>query len=336
MGEITGGLGNALLMNIPDTTRISGTLTSQAFSLQQRALSTGGNVSYGGVISYCETLTADTGGSLTTSKPAAKSYAQGAADTSAWCYVRPHGSATLSGAAYSIPVGGNRVGGFLGTSGQQYDVFYFVDSSTCQVLPIGSNFDPSVVSITIKYAVYAKVNDKISNGTLQGYLYLVVPRAQFTGDAGIGANQTTNSTTSYDWTAVLPEQSMMSCTACGVDTSNYAYYIYSPCDTASGIVGIGVVGVSDEVTVLDGTVLQMPLVFLMENGDVVNADYSMVTVDFDPEEVTGMSPSFGGDGTFKGAILYVGQNGEPIVWNTTFSIAGTNVSKTIAVTIRYS
>lgn len=335
MGEITGGLGNALLMNIPDTTRISGTLTSQAFSLQQRALATGGQVNYGGVISYCETVTAGTGGILTTTKAAAKSYAQGSADTTAWAYVRAHGASTFDGAACSIPVGGNTVSGYVGAvAGQQYDIFYFVNSSTCQVLPLSSNFDPSVVSLTIKYAVYAKVNDKVSNGTLQGYLYLVVPRAQFTGDAGTSANQTSNSTTSYDWTAVLPERTMMECTACGTDTSNYAYYIYAPCEVTSGIKRIAFVGVGSDLSYPAGTTFSIPTVFVMENGSIVTADYSLI----EPTAVSGTSVEGvffirNSAGEFTGNMITNLPSSEegPYPTTVTFTVTGTNISTSITV-----
>ena len=49
MGEITGGIGNPLLLTIPDTTRLTGSLTSQAFSMEQRALTSGGEITVGGV-----------------------------------------------------------------------------------------------------------------------------------------------------------------------------------------------------------------------------------------------------------------------------------------------
>ena len=275
MGEITGGFGNPLLINIPDTTRITGTLTSQAFSLQQRALTSGGTLSYNGTASICETITA-TGTTLTVTKQPVKAYGQPASDTTCWCYVREHGSATYVGTNYGVDPSSKAVTGFTAVSGQMYDVFYFYSMASAQVLALPASFNPSVATIRLKYGVYAKQNNSVSNGTLQGYLYFVVPRAQFTGDAGIGANQTTNSTTAYDWTAVMPDSNMMECADCGDNDSDYAYYIYVPCGgDAASVVGLAVVGGS--VTLSVGQTKQIPVLYVMEDGSVVTPNYSDLT-----------------------------------------------------------
>lgn len=272
MGEITGGFGNPLLMTIPDTTRITGTLTSQAFSLQQRALTSGGNISYNGTVSFCETITAS-GNTLTVTKQPVKAYGQPESDTQCWCYVRQHGVGTYVGTNFSVDPSTKQVSGFSAVSGQQYDVFYFISMLSAQVLTLPAAFNPTVATIRLKYGVYAKQNNSVSNGTLQGYLYFVVPRAQFTGDAGIGANQTTNSTTSYDWTALMPDSNMMECADCGDTDSDYAYYIYAPCgDVTSAIASLAVVGGPLNVTA--GVTAQIPLVCLMKNGEVITPQYS--------------------------------------------------------------
>ena len=54
--EIAGGFGNALVGIIPDTTRLTGTYTSQAFSFATRKLISGGKLSYNGVSPVCETI----------------------------------------------------------------------------------------------------------------------------------------------------------------------------------------------------------------------------------------------------------------------------------------
>lgn len=274
MGEITGGFGNPLLINIPDTTRISGSLTSQAFSLQQRALMTGGSVTQTGVVSYCETITA-TGTTLTVTKNPVKAYGQNESDTNGWCYVREHGAATYPGTNYEIDLTTKNVVNFTATSGTQYDVFYFVDLLGSQVLALQSSFNPAVATIRLKYGVYSKTNNSVSHGTLVGYLYFVVPRAQFTGDAGIGANQTSNSTTSYDWVALMPDNNMMDCSNCGANSQDYAYYIYAPCGDQSGnvksFITLGPVFVEQGQTVD----LRKYVYALMKNGDVVPVKSSM-------------------------------------------------------------
>lgn len=275
MGEITGGFGNPLLINIPDTTRITGTLTSQAFSLQQRALTSGGKLSYNGTASYCETITASEA-TLTVTKQPVKAYGQPSEDTECWCYVREHGTGAYIGTNYGVDPSSKQVSEFAAVSGKQYDVFYFVSIASAQVLALPASFNPSVATIRLKYGVYAKQNNSVSNGTLQGYLYFVVPRAQFTGDAGIGANQTSNSTTAYDWTAVMPDSNMMECADCGTNDSDYAYYIYVPCggDDAA-VVGLAVVG--GGVSVASGETKQIPILYVMDDGTAVTPVYSSMT-----------------------------------------------------------
>ena len=52
--EITGGDGNPVVGIIPDSTRMTGSYTSAAFSLETRKLITGGKLHYGGVAPVCE------------------------------------------------------------------------------------------------------------------------------------------------------------------------------------------------------------------------------------------------------------------------------------------
>ena len=322
MGEITGGFGNPLLINIPDTTRITGTLTSQAFSLQQRALTSGGKLSYNGTASFCETITAS-GTSLTVTKQPVKAYGQPASDTNCWCYVREHGKGAHVGTNYGVNPSSKTVTGFSAISGTQYDVFYFISMASAQVLALPASFNPAVATIRLKYGVYAKQNNSVSNGTLQGYLYFIVPRAQFTGDAGIGANQTTNSTTSYDWTAVMPDSNMMECADCGETDSDYAYYIYVPCggDDAS-VTGLAVVG--GGLSIAEGVTKQIPVVYVMDDGSTVTPDYQEMTYQ---SSATGVA-SVNDNGQVTGASA-----GAATVTITLAKSDGTKLTTTANVTV---
>lgn len=322
MGEITGGFGNPLLINIPDTTRITGTLTSQAFSLQQRALTSGGTLSYNGTASVCETITA-TATTITVTKQPVKAYGQPASDSYCWCYVRQHGSATYVGTNYGVDPDTRNVDGFTAVIGQQYDVFYFTSMASAQVLALPASFNPSVATIRLKYGVYAKQNNSVSNGTLQGYLYFVVPRAQFTGDAGIGANQTTNSTTAYDWTAVMPDSNMMECADCGDNDSDYAYYIYVPCggDDVS-VVGLAVIG--GGLALSNGTTKQIPIVYVMDDGTTVTPEYSNMSYQSSAPGVASVSES--GQVTGEGT-------GSAIITATLLKSDGNSLTATANVTV---
>lgn len=284
MGEVVGGIGNVLLMNIPDTTRITGSLTSQAFSLNARALASGGEVIYGGTAPVCETITAS-GAALTVTQQPVLSYGQAASETTGWCYVREHGATTFMGTNYGVDLTTKQVQGFTAVEGTQYDVFYFVENASAQVLALPEAFNPKVATIHLKYAVYAKQNNSVSNGTLQGYLYFIVPRAQFVGDTGINANQTTNATSNYDWQAVSSESGVMRCDDCAGAGADYAYYIYVPCaGSTSAVEALAVIG--GGVSVAQGATAQIPVVFVMPDNSIQTPDYTLMNYASDNEAVT--------------------------------------------------
>jgi hypothetical protein len=315
MGEITVGLGNPLLINIPDTTRITGSLTSQAFSLQQRALTTGGTLANNGVVSYCETLTTDSNGVITVSRTPVMAYGQPATDTMCWCYVRPHGTDGYQGTNIGVsPTTLKTPVGAALAANTQYDVFYFVSMASAKVLALPSNFNPSVATIRLKYCVYAKQNNSVSNGTLQGYLYFIVPRAQFQGDAGLGASQTSNATTAYDWMAITPDRNMIECNNCGESGADYAYYVYAPCsgDTSANIDSLHLIG-GPTITIQQGGRTVVSPFLLMKDGSLATPDYRQFEWEFNTEG-PGAVGSYTANGvTADGVVLTSDQTSETAV-----------------------
>lgn len=281
--NIEGGMGNALVGVIPDTTRVTGTYTSQAFSLETRRLITGGALSYGGISPVCEEITAS-GATLTVTNTPAKHYAQPSSDTNCWCYVKEKDATTYAGTNYSVSPTTKQVVDFIATSGTVYQVFYFVSNVSARVLAIPDNFNPTMVSVQTKYGVYAKQNNSVSQGTLQGYLYVVVPNAILNGDAGLNANQTSNATTDGSWMAISPDNTMMTCAECGSTGNNLMYYIYVPCGDGSGSIdGIAVVGGYVDLYWANGGYseeskpVQAPLKWVLADGSVVQPDFTKMT-----------------------------------------------------------
>lgn len=272
--EITGGFGNPVVGVIPDSTRMTGTYTSAAFSLQTRQLITGGTLHYGGVSPVCETVTA-AGGKITVSGTPKKHYAQPASDTTAWCYVKPVGAATYMGTNYGVNITTGEVN-YTSIDGQQYEVFYFVENASAQVLELPDMFNPSVANISQKYGVYAKQNGAVSHGTLQGYLYVEIPRAILTGNAGVSANQTQNATSDGSWMALSPDQNMMVCDDCANSSKTFAYYIYVPCGGAAVSVDALVVVGGGVSVAAEGTV-QIPVKYLMPDGSTQQPTYADMT-----------------------------------------------------------
>lgn len=313
MGEITGGVGNPLLISIPDTTRITGTLTSQAFSLHQRALTVGGEISNDGIVQRCIANVAPVDGTLyipTTAATPVKSYGQKTSDTYGLCYVREHNATEYIGTNYGVALSAGANGYEVGVentftpdASKTYDIMYFASIANAQVLPLSTQFAPSVATITLKYCVYAQQNGGNKNGTLQGYLYFVVPRAQFTGDAGISASQTDNATTAYSWTALMPDSNVIDCADCAASDTNYAYYVYVPCGNATQDIEALIV-VGGEVSVdAGGTGVQIPVLYLMKNGKTATPNYSELT--FVVTQGTGISVST--TGTVTGTSAGTGE-----------------------------
>ena len=272
--EITGGFGNPVVGVIPDSTRMTGTYTSAAFSLHTRQMITGGNLHYNAVSPVCETITA-TGTTLTVSKTPAKHYAQPLSDVKAWCYVKPVGAANYMGTNYGVDITTKKVN-YTAVTGQSYEVFYFTENQSAQVLELPDMFNPSVVTISQKYGVYAKQNSTVSHGTLQGYLYVVVPRAILNGNAGVSANQTDAATTDGSWMALSPDQNMMVCDDCANASKTFAYYIYVPCggETAA-VADLAVIG--GGVSVKVNETAQIPVVYVMPDGSTQTPTYTNLT-----------------------------------------------------------
>lgn len=273
--EVAGGLGNALVGVFPDTVRLSGTYTSQAFSLETRRLITGGTLAYNAVSPVCETITA-AGASLTVSKTPAKHYGQSASDTNAWCYVKPQGAAAYPGTNYEINPATKQVVNFAAASGTTYEVYYFAQNASARSLTIYDNFNPTNVTVSIKYGVYAKQNNAVTGGTLQGWLYVIVPRAILSGDAGVSANQTTNATTDNSWMALSPDSNGLSCADCAMSGNPLAYYVYVPCgDAAAGVTALAIPGGGISVAV--GQTKQIPVKYVMPDDTLAQPTYTDLT-----------------------------------------------------------
>ena len=276
LAPIEGGFTNQLLLNIPDTTRVSGTLTSQAFSLEQRARITGSAVTYGGIIPVTETVTATAPAQLYVSGTPVADYGADAP----YGYIREKGATSYTGKALAFT--GSEIMDAAIQNGRTYEVTYFVSSPSAKMLPLPTSFAPGVYHLTLKYGVYSKQMGSEKYGTLYGFLYLIVPYVQFTGDAGVSGNQTTNSTTSWDWQAVNPDGTIIDPFAgnsCDMSFGNYAYYVFSPCgDIAQEVSYLSLVGGQTVSLKTNGTPVTLPFVYVMKDGSVLVPQVSDVVV----------------------------------------------------------
>lgn len=270
----------AVVTVIHSGARLTGTFSSQAFSLSQRANAIGSSVEMGGSAPVCKHIKAD-GATLkvpTTGITIAKGLGQKKSDTYGLCYVREHGAKNYEGVNYGIDLESGEVGKvtpFIAEQGKEYDVFFFIHNASAQKVEIGSSFDSKVATVEIKYTVYANSNNKVSNSTVAGYLYLIVPLAKFTGGAGIAGNQTSNATTDYSWQALSDVDNMPSCEGCGAKGSPYGYYLYVPCGASTqSVEALAIIG--GALTIGVGSKAQIPVKYVV-NGQMVQPTYSALS-----------------------------------------------------------
>lgn len=320
--EVAGGIGNPVVGVFPDTVRLTGTYTSQAFSLETRKLITGGTLAYNAKAPVCETIKASST-TLTVSRTPVKHYAQSESDEYCWCYVQPVGADNYPGTNYGVDPSSGAVQDFVAVVDQTYNVFYFAQNASAQELTIYDVYNPANVAVTIKFGVYAKQNNAVTGGTLQGWFYVYVPLAIPNGDAGVSANQTTNATTDYAWMAISQDSNGLSCFDCMGAGNPLAYYVYVPCGDANADVEALVVP-GGGVTVAVGADVQLPVKYVMPNDTVVQPTYT----DLAYESAATATATVSSAGVVHGAAA-----GSTTVTATLTKADGTTVSNTAVVTV---
>jgi hypothetical protein len=268
MGEIRGGMGNAVAAILPSDSALNVEFTAADFSLAAKAAQLGATLSYGAPVSECQTVTA-TGSSLTidvtTGAPVAPVGFAGAI-----AYVQEIGAAgTLSatGKAYPITATGV-VTGFSAANGRQYKVYYFVNSPTAQMATISSLFDPKVLYFQAQMPVFSNESCAGENeGTRVGWLYVIVPRLKLGANGGVVGDATNPDTTSVSGQAVAFDETVVSAECSDCEAGKMAYYIYVPDNGSDSIVGLALVG--GLVSIPTSSTMQIPVRFVMENGQLV-------------------------------------------------------------------
>lgn len=241
-GEIRGGIGNPIIAMIPSDSSLTVNFVSAHFNLAAKAGQIGAKLTYGAPIMVCQTVVAsgtELSIDVTGGVPVA---AIGAADPV--CFVQEVGASSAiatDGIAYPITAAG-AITGFSATAAKTYKVWYHITRANAQLATVSSLFEPNVYRFTAVMAVYDMAGASGNNqGTHVGNLTVVVPRLKLGGDAGgVTGDQTTADTTSITGQALAYSPTTIDgdCDDCSGGGNPFAYYIYTPCDTTSGIEGI--------------------------------------------------------------------------------------------------
>lgn len=296
LGAIRAGLGNAVVAQIPSDSAVNLTLTNADFSLKARAMQVGTAVTYNAVGPVCTSIVA-TGTTL--SLPAGTVAAAPVGFTKKICYV---GS---SGTAYTISDSG-AIEGFTAESGKSYSVTYFAAGASNEQVIIGSRFAPGVKHVMAQMAVYSSESTSAQNQSTQtGWLYYIIPRMQFNGAADTEGTQSTPATTNLNGTALVydgpaPDGACIDCANGGI----LAYYVYVPLAGATSAV-TSIVVPGGLVTVAQGDTAQIPAKYVMEDGSIVQPNYSDITWTVDSAGAATVSVSSTGvvNGTAKGTTV---------------------------------
>lgn len=246
MGEIRAGIGNAIAAMIPTDSGVTVNFAAADFNLFAKAAQAGSTLQYGAPVMVCHTVTA-TGTSLTVPVSEGTPVAQ-LGMSAVQCYVQEINAKSpisTGGIAYALNASTGAVSGFVAENGKQYKVWYFVSKSGAQLATISTNIDPQILHFSAAMAVYSNEGGSANGGTRVGTLYVIVPSLKLGGDgAGVNGDQTTPDTTSITGQAIASSSDVIeaNCNECGAASNVLAYYLYVPCDGASDIQGLALVG----------------------------------------------------------------------------------------------
>ena len=264
MSPINASVGNPVVINLPDSAEVSLTLTAANMSLEARALSVGGDLSYNGIVPVIESITAS-GDTLSVSQAPVAGYGM----------AEPYAFIDTDGKAYIIDADTYQVQGFVATPNQSYCVRYFVRNASAQQLRIASNFAPSVEVVTIRMPAYNTQGSSSNQGSKCGDFYIWIPRMQFSGKADTDGSQTTAATTDFSGTALAYDEAVASGVCAESAATALAYMVYVPLgDSTTLVEGLAVVG--GAVTVAESETVQLPVKYVI-NNQLVQPDYADLT-----------------------------------------------------------
>ena len=278
-GEVEAGPGNALVMMIPDSTRLNITATTADSALNNMALPVGGTVAGNGVVETTVAITANSATLLLSGAVAPLGGQNGAV-----CYVlTSSGSdkATVeaqSGVAHAVS--GGSIQDFEAVNGNTYCVKYFYQNSSAAKMSIPALYAPKVVRAHFAVNCYAK---KTGNDVLSSSLYkirhYVFPYYMFTNPMEDTLSQTATGTVNLSGTC-LSYQEAASEGICNVDTAGFYGYVvdeYVSGDSTVAVDGIYFIGLGAGVSLVKDTDMVLPVKYSV-NGVLTNiSDFSKVT-----------------------------------------------------------
>lgn len=278
-GDVEGGIGNQLIISLPDTSRLAATAKTADSALNNMALPIGQDVGGNGVI---ETLTAITasGASLSLAN-AVKPY--GADDV--YCYVLTSSGSdkaaveAASGVAHVVSDG--TIQGFTAVNGNTYCVKYFVTNSSAEKLTIPALFQPKVVRAHFAVNVYAQSGGgDAMTGALVKIRHYYFPRYQFNAPLQITESQTTPGSTDLSGRCLSYQQAVEAGVCASENNAAYGFIVDEPVGTGDTstvqVDGIYFIG-GDRLFVAPGESVTIPVKYSVHGVLTDISDMSRVT-----------------------------------------------------------
>ena len=278
-GDVEGGIGNQLIISLPDTSRLAATAKTADSALNNMALPIGQDVGGNGVI---ETLTAITasGTSLSLAN-AVKPY--GADDV--YCYVLTSSGSdkaaveAASGVAHVVSDG--TIQDFTAVNGNTYCVKYFVTNSSAEKLTIPALFQPKVVRAHFAVNVYAQSGGgDAMTGALVKIRHYYFPRYQFNAPLQITESQTTPGSTDLSGRCLSYQQAVEAGVCASENNAAYGFIVDEPVGTGDTstvqVDGIYFIG-GDRLFVAPGETVTIPVKYSVHGVLTDISDMSRVT-----------------------------------------------------------
>lgn len=329
LGEVEGGVGNMLVMCIPDTARLSFTAKTADSALNNMALTIGGEITANGVIETAQAITAEAGALQLGGAVAPLG------GDNVVCYVLSSTGAdkatveAQSGIAHAVVDG--YIQDFTAVAGNVYCVKYFTRNSSAEQLSIPALFAPKVVRAHFAVNCYAK---KSGNDVMSSSLYKIrhyfIPYYMFSNPLQDTLGQTTVGSVDLSGNA-LAYDDFASADACSSGGASYYGYIVDEFvgnnSATAGVDGIYFIGLGDGVSVAVNNTVTLPIKYSVKGVLTDISDMSDVTFE----------SSATAKATVSGNTVTGVATGDAIITaSVTNSATGVEYKDTIAVTVTAS
>lgn len=284
-GDVEGGIGNQLIISLPDTSRLEVTATTADSALNNMALTIGAQLGGNGIIETMTAIVAGADGTLSIQNAVAPHGAD-----SPICYVLTSTGTDKaaveagSGRAYEVDSDGI-VMDFVAQANETYCVKYFVRNSSADELTIPALFQPAVVRAHFAVNVYSQKGGDAMTGSLVKIRHYYFPRYQFNQPLQVTESQTTPGTTNLGGRCLTYQQALESGVCSDANNAAYGFivdeYVGSGDSSTSNVQGIYFVWGSDVLTIRRGQSVTIPVKYdvngvLTDISDMDQVTFSVV------------------------------------------------------------